>query len=102
MRKSELINQIADKTGLPKVDVLVIVEQCFREIKDTLAKGDSVFIRGFGSFVAKTRAKKVGRDIKNNTAIEIPESQVPIFRPAKEFIECVKQGTISSYADDDD
>ncbi len=92
MRKAELINQIADKTGMPRVDVLVVVEQCLREIKDAVAVGENVFIRGFGSFVAKTRARKIGRDIKNNLALEIPESQVPIFRPAKEFADCVKKG----------
>lgn len=97
MRKAELINQIVDKTGLHKVDVLLVVEECFREIKDTLAAGDNIFIRGFGSFVTKTRAPKVGRDIKNNLAIEIPESQVPLFRPAKEFIECVKKGMSSAH-----
>lgn len=90
MRKAKLISQIAEKTGLSKVDVLVVVEQCLREIKETLATGESIFIRGFGSFVTKTRARKVGRDIKNNLSLEIPESRIPAFRPAKEFIDGVK------------
>ena len=92
MRKAKLISQIAEKTGLSKVDVLVVIEQCLREIKDTLATGESIFIRGFGSFVTKTRARKVGRDIKNNISLEIPESRIPAFRPAKEFIDGVKNG----------
>lgn len=108
MRKAKLISQIAEKTGLSKVDVLVVVEQCLREIKDTLATGESIFIRGFGSFVTKTRARKIGRDIKNNVSLEIPESRIPAFRPAKEFTEGVKNGvhlpenTRDKYDDGDD
>ena len=94
MRKAELITRIADKTGVPKVDVLVTLESFFQEIKESLAQDENVYIRGFGSFVTKTRARKIGRNIKKNIAIEIPEHQVPSFKPAKVFIDSVKKISI--------
>ncbi len=90
MRKADLVNGIAEKTGIPKVDVLVTLEQFFKDVKETLADGENVYIRGFGSFVVKTRAKKIGRHIKKNVAIEIPEHCIPAFKPAKIFVDQVK------------
>lgn len=90
MRKADLVTTIADKTGVPKVDVLVALEEFFKEVKDSLSKGENVYIRGFGSFVIKKRAKKIGRHIKQNIAIEIPEHYIPAFKPAKIFVDQVK------------
>ena len=95
MRKAELVNIISDKTGVPKVDVLVTLETFFNEVKDSLADGENVYIRGFGSFVIKKRAKKIGRNIKKNKAIEIPEHFIPSFIPAKIFVEQVKENVTS-------
>lgn len=90
MRKADLVNTISEKTGVPKVDVLVTLESFFTEIKDTLSESENVYIRGFGSFVIKKRAKKIGRHIKKNQAIEIPEHFIPSFKPSKVFVEQVK------------
>jgi DNA-binding protein HU-beta len=90
MRKADLVNAIADKTGVPKVDVLVALETFFKEVKASLATGENVYIRGFGSFVIKKRAKKIGRHIKKNMAIEIPEHFIPSFKPAKVFVDQVR------------
>lgn len=90
MRKADVIARIADTTGVPKVDVLVAVEQFFKEVKSSLEKGENVYVRGFGSFIVKQRAAKIGRNIKSNTAINIPAHQIPAFKPAKEFVEAVK------------
>ena len=95
MRKADLVNTIAEKTGVPKVDVLVSLEEFFKEVKESLASGENVYIRGFGSFVIKKRAKKIGRHIKKNVAIEIPEHFIPSFKPAKVFIEQVKDNVDS-------
>jgi DNA-binding protein HU-beta len=91
MRKEDLIKKIAQETGIPKVDVLVILETYFKEVKESLSEGEPVFIRGFGSFNLKVRAKKVGRNIRDNTALEVPEHSIPVFRPAAEFNEAVKK-----------
>jgi DNA-binding protein HU-beta len=90
MRKSDLINQISEKTGIPKVDVLVTLETMFKEVKDSLSQGENIYIRGFGSFITKKRAAKIGRNIKRNVAVEIPEHFIPAFKPAKEFVIEVK------------
>lgn len=90
MRKADLVAMISEKTGVPKVDVLVSLEMFFKEVKNTLAEGENVYIRGFGSFIIKKRARKIGRHIKKNVAIEIPEHFIPSFKPAKVFVEQVK------------
>ncbi|MEX6690456.1 HU family DNA-binding protein [Danxiaibacter flavus] len=91
MRKSDLINNISDKTGIPKVDVLVTLETMLKEIKENLSKGENIYIRGFGSFITKKRAAKIGRNIKKNIAVEIPEHFIPAFKPSKEFVNEVKE-----------
>ncbi len=95
MRKADLVSTIADKTGVPKVDVLVALETFFTEVKESLTKGENVYVRGFGSFVIKKRARKIGRHIKKNVAIEIPEHFIPAFKPAKIFVEQVKEKVIN-------
>ncbi len=92
MRKADLVNRISEKTGIPKVDVLVSIEAFCKEIKESLAAGENVYIRGFGSFTVKTRKAKIGRNIKKNIAIHIPEQKIPAFKPAKVFMSRVKQG----------
>ncbi len=91
MRKADLINNIAEKTGIPKVDVLVTLEAMFKEIKESLTNGENIYIRGFGSFITKKRAAKIGRNIKKNVAVHIPEHYIPAFKPSKEFVGEVKK-----------
>ena len=91
MRKSDLINNISEKTGIPKVDVLVTVETLIKEIKENISKGENIYIRGFGSFITKKRAAKIGRNIKKKIAVNIPEHYIPAFKPSKEFVNEVKQ-----------
>ena len=91
MRKADLVTAISEKTGVAKVDVLVTLESFFSEVKTSLSDGENVYIRGFGSFHIKRRAKKVGRHIKKNVAIEIPEHYIPAFKPAKIFVDQVKE-----------
>lgn len=90
MRKADLVSRIAEKTGVPKVDVLMTLENFFSEVKESLANKENVYIRGFGSFIAKKRAKKIGRNIKQNKAIVIPAHYIPAFKPAKAFVNKVK------------
>lgn len=90
MRKAEMVALIAEKTGIPKVDVLVTLETFFTEVKNSLAENEPVYIRGFGSYIVRKRAAKVGRNIKKNIAIEIPEHTIPYFKPSKTFMDLVK------------
>lgn len=90
MTKAEIVSNIAGKSGIEKADVLATVEAFMEEVKDSLEKGDNVYLRGFGSFIIKTRAEKTGRNISKNTTIKIPAHNIPSFKPAKVFVEGVK------------
>ena len=90
MTKADVINQIAEKTGIDKADVTTTVETLFTVVKDSMAEGENIYVRGFGSFVNKKRAKKIARNISKNTAIVIDEHYVPNFKPSKVFVEQIK------------
>lgn len=90
MTKAEVISEIADKTGIDKTDVSNTVEAFFSVIKDSMSEGENVYVRGFGSFINKKRAKKVARNISKNTAIIIDEHFVPAFKPSKVFVDQIK------------
>ena len=90
MTKIELAKEIASKTGLEKKDVVVIIESLMDTIKTSMAEGEEVFLRGFGSFIIKHRANKTARNISKNTTAIVPAHDIPAFRPAKEFLEQVK------------
>src|ERR1700744_290130 len=92
MTKAEIITEISTKTGIEKVDVQETVEAFFKVVKSSMVGGENVYVRGFGSFVVKKRAKKTARNISKNTAIIIPEHFVPSFKPAKTFVEKVRTG----------
>mgnify|MGYP006077193715 FL=1 len=90
MTKADIVAEIAEKTGLEKVDVQTTVEAFMEEVKTSLETGKNVYLRGFGSFVIKERAEKTGRNISKNTTIIIPAHNIPSFKPAKVFMEGVK------------
>lgn len=90
MTKAEVIAEITEKTGIEKADVTATVEAFFNVVKESLAEGENIYVRGFGSFVNKKRAKKIARNISKNTAIVIDEHYIPSFKPSKVFVEKVK------------
>ncbi|NVN95447.1 MAG: integration host factor subunit beta [Bacteroidetes bacterium] len=90
MTKAEIVAEIANKTGIEKVSIQATVEAFMDSIKSSLGKGENVYLRGFGSFIIKQRAKKTGRNISKNTTIIIPAHKIPSFKPAKTFVTEVK------------
>jgi DNA-binding protein HU-beta len=90
MTKADIVANIAEETGLERVEALKAVEAFMNSVKSSLASGNNVYLRGFGSFVVKERAEKTGRNISKNTAIIIPAHNIPAFKPAKTFVEEVK------------
>ena len=90
MTKADIVNEIAKNTGIYKANVLTTVEAFMETVKDSLAKNDNVYLRGFGSFVIKQRAEKTARNISKNTTIIIPAHNIPSFKPAKTFVSVVK------------
>ena len=91
MTKAEVVSEIAKKTGIDKADVLACVEGFMDVVKNSLENDENVYLRGFGSFIVKTRSQKTARNISKNTAIIIPEHKIPAFKPAKVFMEQVKK-----------
>ena len=90
MTKAEIVSEIASKTGINKREVLMVVESLMDTIKTTMTNGEEVFLRGFGSFIIKSRAEKTARNISKNTTMIVPAHNIPAFKPAKEFLEKVK------------
>lgn len=90
MTKADIVNEIAKSTGIDKASVLETVEKFMETVKDSLANNENVYLRGFGSFVVKHRAKKTARNISKNLTIEIAEHDFPSFKPAKSFVAKMK------------
>lgn len=90
MTKADIVSEIAKSTGVEKLQVQTIVEAFMDSVKDSLTNKNNVYLRGFGSFIVKKRAKKVARNISKNTTITIPEHNIPAFKPAKSFAAKVK------------
>ena len=92
MTKADIVARIALQTGVEKAVAMTVVETFMETVKDSMVAGNELFLRGFGSFIIKKRAKKVARNISKNTTIVIPAHSVPAFKPAKTFLEAVKEG----------
>ncbi len=90
MTKADIVNEVAKATGLEKNAVQSVVEAFMESVKDSLAKDKNVYLRGFGSFIVKHRAKKTARNISKNTTIVIPAHNIPAFKPSKSFMTKVK------------
>ena len=90
MTKAEIVNEIDKETGIQKETVSTVVEAFMEAVKGSLAKGNPVYLRGFGSFIIKHRAEKAARNITKNTTMTIPAHNIPAFKPAKVFVNEVK------------
>ncbi len=90
MTKADIVNEIAKKTGAEKALVMNIVESFMESVRDSVADNNPVFLRGFGSFIIKKRAQKIARNISKETAITIPEHNIPAFKPSKSFTSMLK------------
>ena len=91
MTKAEVISEITEKTGIDKADVSATVEAFFSVVKNSMADGENIYVRGFGSFINKKRARKIARNISKNTAIVIDEHFIPSFKPSKVFVDKIKK-----------
>ena len=90
MTKAEIVTEVSHNTGIEKAAVLATIEEMMVVIKESIAKGENVYLRGFGSFIIRKRAEKTGRNISKKTTIIIPAHNIPAFKPAKTFMEEVK------------
>ena len=91
MTKADIVSQVSENTGIEKATVQKALEAFMESVKESLARGSNVYLRGFGSFVVKKRAEKVARNISKNTIIIVPEHFIPSFKPADSFVAQVKE-----------
>lgn len=91
MTKSDIVNKIAQETGIDKQTIIKVVEAFMETVRQALANEKDVFLRGFGSFIVKKRAQKTARNISANTTLIIPEHNIPAFKPAKSFMAMLKK-----------
>ena len=85
MTKAEIALRISKETGLEKTQVLPVIESLMDAVKESLGRGENVYLRGFGTFAIKRRAQKVARNISKNTTLIVPEHNIPAFKPAPNF-----------------
>lgn len=91
MTKADIINEIANFTGMQKKEVAVVVECFMSTVKESLLeRKENVYLRGFGSFIIKHRAAKTARNILKNTTMTIEAHDLPSFKPARSFIDRMK------------
>jgi DNA-binding protein HU-beta len=81
MNKTEFIEAIATKTGCSKADANRTVGALIEIISDTLQKGDSLSLPGFGSFEVRERAERTGRNPRTGEELKIAASRIPAFKP---------------------
>ncbi len=91
MTKADIVNKISKKTGIDKNTTLEFIESFMKIVKNSLIEGENVYLRGFGSFVLKERAKKTARNISINKSIIIEAHNIPAFKPSKTFSRRVKK-----------
>lgn len=91
MTKADIVSEIADQTGIEKVAVQATIEAFMTSVKKSLTSGENVYLRGFGSFIVKERAEKIGRNISAQEPIVIPAHNIPAFKPSKTFVDKVKK-----------
>jgi DNA-binding protein HU-beta len=91
LTKADIVKEISTKTKMREEDVQMIVEEFMKVITRGLAKGVNVYLRGFGTFYLKKRAQKIGRNIKANKSVIIPEHYIPAYKPPKHLVDKVKK-----------
>jgi len=91
MTKAEIVNEIAKTTGVEKIQVQNVIEEFTKVVKNSIIAGEPVYLRGFGSFIIKHRAEKAARNITKRTTMTIPAHNIPAFKPAKVFVNAVKE-----------
>ena len=91
MTKARITKIIAENLQKEPEEVLLILEEFFKTVKTSLEEGENLYIRGFGSFITKKRAKKLGRNIKEKKTVTIDAHYIPFFKPSKAFVAMIKE-----------
>ena len=85
MIKLDIVNQVADKTGVPKQKAEQVVDSLFNAMKEALARGSRIELRGFGVFQVKPRKRGIGRNPRTGKEVRIPPGRTIRFKPGKDL-----------------
>lgn len=85
MTKADLVEQVAEKTGLTRTDVAAVVDNFLEAVKRSLEKNQGIEIRGFGTFKVKARKARKARNPRTGEEVPVPDRNVPVFKPSNEF-----------------
>jgi DNA-binding protein HU-beta len=99
MTKAEIVNKVAQATGLSRKDAIVALEIFLSAIKDGLKDGDKISLVGFGTFYVKNKKARNGRNPRTGERIQIPPKMIATFKPGKAFRQLVNGGV--DYEDDE-
>lgn len=99
--KLDIINRVAEKTGVPKMKAEQAVDALFQSMKEALTRGERIELRGFGVFVVKPRKRGVGRNPRTGEEVAIPSGKTIRFKPGKE-LQAHEDGENGDLIDDDD
>lgn len=91
MQKKDIIEQVSTATGIEKPTVKAIIESFTNVVQRNMIAGENIYLRGFGSFVIVKRKQKRCWLIGEGKPIIVPEHNLPVFRPNKEFVKKIKQ-----------
>jgi DNA-binding protein HU-beta len=97
--KLDIVNRVAERTGVPKMKAEQAVDALFHSMKEALARGERIELRGFGVFVVKPRKRGVGRNPRTGEEVAIPSGKTIRFKPGKEL---QAHGFDSEHDDHDD
>ena len=97
MTKSDIIKEVAEGTGLTKVEIEAVLEGVILSISDSLRRGERVDIRGFGSFIVKQRAARDARNPATREIVKLQERFIPAFKVSKILKEIVNQSLLRGF-----
>lgn len=91
MTKADFVAEISAKLKMREEDVQSVIEEFMKSINRSLSKGHNVYLRGFATFYLKKRAQKIGRNVKANKPVIVPEHYIPAYKPSKQLLDKIKK-----------
>jgi len=88
--KADIVDRIADGTGLTKTETEAVINGFMTIVKSALTEGESVYLRGFGTFKAQKRAARTARNPRTNQEVRVSERVLPVFKASQEFRDAVE------------
>jgi DNA-binding protein HU-beta len=91
MTKADIVNRVANATGITKLETEILVDGFFKTMTDALANGDHIEIRGFGTFRTKRRSPRMARNPRTGAPVPLAEHFIPTFKPSRELRQIIDE-----------